>query len=203
MVYTLIAEPRSGGTDLTDWFQEVLSNYTIAQEPYLRNSENFYSHTEDVTDVKWIDEHENVFIREIYERERDFTNLINRSDKVFCLYRKNWYAQTKSKLFHQHQNEYRRHYTKKEMDEIVNHETIVDHYKMEFGKDKKSFQNFIKRNNFMSVSYEDLYYGDDIQKIIKFFNFNTDIKFPLSVRHLKTEDNNPEPLDEIPPLPLI
>lgn len=203
MVYTLIAEPRSGGTDLTDWFEEVLTGFTIAQEPYLKNSENFFSHTEDVTDVKWIDEHENVFIREIYERGRDFTNLINRSDKVFCLYRNNWYAQTKSKLFHQYQTEYRRHYTKKEMDEIANHDMIVDHYYVEFGKDKKSFQNFIKTNKFMSVSYENLYYGNDIQKIIEFFNFNTDIKFPLSVRHLKTEDNKPEPLDEPPPSKLI
>jgi hypothetical protein len=203
MVYTLLAEPRSGGTDLMDWFGAVLSGFTIAQEPYLRNSLNLFSHTEDVTDVKWIDEHKNVFIREIFERQRDFTNLINRSDKVFCLYRKNWYAQTKSKLFVQHHDEYKRIYTKKEMDELVSHDMVVNHYQMEFSKDKNAFQDFIKSHNLMCVSYEDLYYQNDIQKVIDFLNLKTDIKFPLSVRHLKTEDNKPEPLDKLPPSLLI
>lgn len=203
MVYTLLAEPRSGGTDLMDWFGVVLNDFTIAQEPYLRNSLNLFSHTEDVTDVKWIDEHKDVFIREIFERQRDFTNLINRSDKVFCLFRKNWYAQTKSKLFTQHHTEYKRVYTKKEMDELVTHEMIVDHHKMEFSKDKKAFQHLIKSKNFMAVSYEDLYYGNDIQKIKEFLNLKTEVTFPLSVRHLKTEDNIPEPLDKLPPTLLI
>ena len=120
MVYTIIAEPRSGGTSLMNWIEKSLPNYVIAQEPYYINNDRWVD-GENTNNVKWIDNYENLFIREIFKQERSVDLLLKRSDKVLCLYRENWYDQMKSTLYQRvvNFNEYMTTYKKEDVDSLV------------------------------------------------------------------------------------
>ncbi len=191
MIYTIIAEPRSGGTALMDWLEQSMPDYKIAQEPYfIQNSR--WVEGEDVSKVDWIDEYNNIVIREIYKNERDFTNLINKSDKVICLFRRNWYEQIKSILFNRHKDHYLTTYTEQEVNQLVTDEEIDKYYNDFFIKEKTGLKNLIKRNRFDTIVYEDLYYGNHIDKVKSFFNITSEVPFPINKRHLK--DSNGEPI---------
>lgn len=190
MIYTIIAEPRSGGTSLMDWIEKSLPDYVIAQEPYFIGND-YWVDGEDVNNTKWIDKYENLFIREIFRQDRIVDPLLKKSDKVLCLYRENWYDQIKSILYQELNDSqyYMTTYKKEHVDELVSDKLIYEKYN-HFVKTKKDFQEWIKTNNLLCVSYEDLYYGEGINVIKEFFNINTSLKFPLSLRHLKDNFNN-------------
>lgn len=201
MLYTLLAEPRSGGTSLANWIGKSLPTFVVAQEPYFIGND-YWVDGEDKNNVKWIERFDNLFIREIYREDDPLDKLINLSDKVICLYRKNWYEQIKSNLYQEvnGSKEYMTSYKKEDVDSLVTEKMIFKRYDS-FIKYKSEFQNYIKENNFISISYEDLYYGNGIEIVKKHFNINTDIKFPLNKRHLKDINNNEIGLVEVPPTP--
>jgi hypothetical protein len=190
MIYTIIAEPRSGGTSLMDWIEKSLPNYVIAQEPLFVGNDHWVD-GENTDDIEWIGKYENLFIREIYRQDRKVDLLLERSDKVLCLYRDNWYDQVKSILYQEinDSQSYMTTYKKEHVDELVTDKLIYEKYDY-FVKTKSEFQEWIKTNNLLCVSYEDLYYGEGINVIKEFFNINTSLKFPLSLRHLKDNFNN-------------
>ena len=192
MIYTIIAEPRSGGVSLMNWIEKSLPEFTIAQEPWF-NENDLWITGEDVNEVDWIKKYNNICIREIYEPTRDFTNLINISDKVLCLYRKNWREQVRSLLYQEIQNIYLDTYDEQDVLKLITIEMINDRYKSNFKKHKDGFKKFIKENNFISVSYEELYYGDAIDIVKKHFNFDNNVEFPLNMRHLKRDGVPVEP----------
>jgi hypothetical protein len=190
MVYTIIAEPRSGGTSLMDWIEKSLPNYVIAQEPYFIGNDHWVD-GENTDDVEWINKYENLFIREIYRQDRKVDLLLEISDKVLCLYRDNWYDQVKSILYQEinDSQSYMTTYRKEHVDRLVTDKLIYEKYDY-FVKTKNEFQQWIKTNNLLCVSYEDLYYGEGINVIKEFFNIDTSLNFPLSQRHLKDNSNN-------------
>lgn len=202
MVHTIFAEPRSGGTSLMNWIEKSLPNYVIAQEPYFIGN-NHWIDSEDTNDVKWIDKYENLFIREIFRQDRCVDILLNRSDKVLCLYRENWYDQIKSIIYQEENNYdgYMTTYKKENVDLLVTDDLILGKYDF-FNKTKIDFQKWIESNNLISVSYEDLYYGDGINVIKDFFNIDTPIEFPLTKRHLKDNLDKPIGLQIVPPTPI-
>ena len=206
MIYTIIAEPRSGGTSLMDWIEKSLPDYVIAQEPYFIGND-YWVDGQDVNNTKWIDKYENLFIREIFRQDRIVDPLLKKSNKVLCLYRENWYDQIKSILYQELNDSqiYMTTYKKEEVDKLVPEELILDRFKF-FNKTKIEFQKWIKLNNLLSISYEDLYYRNGIKTIEKHFNFKSTISFPLNKRHLKDNEgfeitpNSPPP---IPTRPII
>lgn len=192
MIYTIIAEPRSGGVSLMNWIEKSLPEFTIAQEPwFVENS--LWVEGEDVSDVNWVKEYDNIFIREIYKPSRDFTNLIKLSDRVLCLYRNNWHEQIRSSLFQETNNQYLDDYDESDVLNVVTNDMITHRYVYYFKEHKEKFQQFITENNFISVSYEELYYNKGIDIIKKHFNLNNDIEFPLNTRHLKRDGVPVEP----------
>lgn len=187
MIYTIIAEPRSGGVSLMNWIEKSLPEFTIAQEPWFIEN-TLWVEGEDVNNVEWIKKYENIFIREIYKSERDFEKLIEISDKVICLHRKNWKEQIRSNLF-QGSNEniktYQESYEEEDVLNFVDDEYVMTYYTKHFKNEKDCFKEFIRKNKFTSISYEDLYYGTQINVLKKHFNFDSDVVFPLNTRHLK------------------
>ena len=192
MIYTIIAEPRSGGVSLMNWIEKSLPEFTIAQEPWF-NENDLWITGEDVSEVDWIKKYKNICIREIYKPTRDFTNLINISDKVLCLYRENWQEQVRSGLYQEIQNSYLDTYDEQDVLKSITIEMINDRYGSYFKKHKDFFKKFIKENNFISVSYEELYYGEAIDIVKKHLNFDNNIEFPLNMRHLKRDGVPVEP----------
>jgi hypothetical protein len=186
MIYTIIAEPRSGGVSLMNWIEKSLPEFTIAQEPWF-NENDLWITGEDVSEVDWIKKYNNICIREIYKPTRDFTNLINISDKVLCLYRDNWEEQVRSSLYQENNGSYMDTYDEEDVMNEVTSEMIKHRYVYYFKEHKDKFKQFIKENNFVSISYENLFYGDDVDIIKKHFNFDNNIEFPLNKRHLKRD----------------
>jgi len=75
----------------------------------------------------------------------------------------------------------------------VTDEMVEKRYLFYFKEHKDKFKQFIKENKFVSISYENLYYGDDVEIIKKHFNFYNNIEFPLNNRHLKRDGVPVEP----------
>lgn len=192
MIYTIIAEPRTGGVSLMNWIGKSLPKFTIAQEPWF-NENDLWITGEDVSEVDWIKKYNNICIREIYKPTRDFTNLINISDKVLCLYRDNWEEQIRSSLYQGNTDSYMDTYDEDDVLRVVTDEMIKHRYVYYFKEHKDKFKQFIKKNNFISISYENLYYGNDIDIVKKHLNFDNNIEFPLNMRHLKRDGVPVEP----------
>jgi len=192
MIYTIIAEPRSGGVSLMNWIEKSLPKFTISQEPWFIEND-LWVNGEDVSEVEWVKKYDNIFIREIYKPTRDFNNLIEISDKVLCLYRDNWEEQIRSSLFQETNKKYLDTYNETDVLDVVTNGMIRHRYVYYFKEHKEKFKQFIKENNFPSVSYENLYYGDGVGIIKKHFNFDTDVSFPLNTRHLKRDGIPVEP----------
>jgi hypothetical protein len=187
MVHTIISEPRSGSSHLIDWIRVAVPNFVVCPEPWLNQQSEFDTQGKDISYVDWIDNFNNIFIKEIYYEHENYTNLLNKSEKVICLYRKNWYSQIRSLLFQERQNGFLFNYEKKEVDKIITEEMILEKYRSHHIFHKKNFQDFILKNNLVSISYEELYYGNGLEKFKNHFNINSDFKFPLYERHLKND----------------
>lgn len=192
MIYTVIAEPRSGGVSLMNWFEKSLPEFTIAQEPWFIENDMWVL-GEDVSEVEWIKNYDNICVREIYKPTRDFRNLIEISDNVICLYRDNWEEQVRSSLYQENNGLYMDTYDEEDVLSKVTNEMIKDRYVYYFKEHKDKFKQFIKEHNFVSISYENLYYGNSIDVIKKHFNIDNNVEFPLNTRHLKRDGIPVEP----------
>jgi len=202
MTYTIISEPRSGSSQLIDWVRESHPDFTMAPEPWLNKQPEFNTENKKISYVDWIDNFKNIFIKEMFYKDQDYTNLLNKSEKVICLYRENWYAQVRSLLFQEKQAEFLFSYDKKDVDKEITEGMIMMRYKSHHIYLKKSFQDFILKNNLVSISYEELYYGDGIKKFKDHFNITSEVKFPLYERHLKI-DGKEIGLEKIPNFKII
>ena len=185
MKILIIAEGRTGGTTLMEYLSNELTGYTSITEPYT-NTENGWIENNDMLDIGWLNKFDNFIIKEIFQPEYDFTNLIRECDKVFCVYRENWYQQTKSILYAE-QVGFIRDYNIEEVNKVVTDNAI---FERNIKKSKEVFKNFIKENNFTNVTYEDLYYGNGIDVVKKYLNMEFVNKFPPVKRYLKNNDGS-------------
>ena len=95
MIITILAEPRSGSTNFTNWFY-FNKNFTILFEPITSPKWKWYKHG---TPPKlWEYKTPHLLVKEIFRPEVDFSELIEISDKLIILYRENITEQTQSWL---------------------------------------------------------------------------------------------------------
>ena len=182
----VISEARTGGTTLMDYLEIVFLGYKIVTEPYTNLKD--WIETNDITNVDWYKKRDNVIVKEIYKEEYDFKNFIDSSDKIICVYRNNWYEQVKSVLYAEVGDKFLHNYNIKDVNKHITDRMIYDRYIKTNRKLKKSFINFIESNNFLSVSYEDLYYEDGIDIIKKYLNIESETTFPPIKKYLKNID---------------
>lgn len=199
MVYTIITEARTGGTHLVDALYKELPNFELAVEPW-NGSPNNFTDNKDISNVNWIDNYENIIIKEIYDPNDDvnFLPLIEKSDRVLCLYKDNWYSQIKSMLYSRNFQEWQMEYKKTDVDNKVSDDEIYEFYYGSFKWYKKEFQNFIKNMNLPSISYEKLYFQNGIREVKKIFNLKDTFQFPIYERHLKDDFGNSVGYEETP-----
>ena len=187
MKILIIAEGRTGGTTLMEYLSNELSGYTSITEPYTNPIKGW---VKDISEVKWINEYENCIIKEIFKKEYNLTRLAQLCDKVFCVYRNNWYEQVKSILYSEHVG-FIRDYNIVDVNNLITDEMINERYRCFVREQKKQFQRFIHDNNYLSISYEDLYNGDGIDKIKDYLGIQTQNTFPPVQRYLKDSEGNP------------
>ncbi len=185
MIYTIIAEGRSGGQTLTEWFKLSLNDFYVVHEPFNKDYNEYTTNT-DKTDFTWIDKNKNYVIKELYSE--DITPLLGHSDKTICLYRENWKEQVKSLLYAVKTNRWHTKYTEDSVKKTVTEEEIVSFYEKYYKTQKERFQAFIKENNLKSISYEQLYYGNGIVEIKNHFNITSNVDFPIGQRYYTKEN---------------
>lgn len=187
MKILIISEGRTGGTTLSEYLNNELSGHISITEPYTNPIKGW---VKDNTDTEWIEKYENCVVKEIYKKKYNLLKLSKLCDKVFCVYRENWYEQTKSMLYAEKVG-FIRDYNIADVNKIITDEMINERYTYFVKEEKKEFQNFIKNNNFLSISYEDLYYKNGIDKIIEYLGIKRLNTFPPVQRYLKDLDGNP------------
>ena len=176
MVITILAEPRSGSTNLTNWFY-YNKNFTTLFEPENPNSK-WYQNEIAPKDYKYNTKH--LCIKEIYYPHKDWNSLLSISDKIIVLYRENGQEQLESFLNSIKTNNWHSNYVyKSEESDLLNEKTMY------FNTLKKEFkENYIDKE-FFTISYEELYYNNGFEKIVNYIKIDDvkNIRFPVGSKY--------------------
>ena len=176
MVITILAEPRSGSTNLTNWFY-FNKNFTTLFEPANPGSK-WYQNEIVPKDYKYNTKH--LCIKEIYYPDINWDSLLNMSDKIIVLYRENSQEQLESFLNSIKTNNWHTNYVyKAEENDLLNEKSNY------FNTLKKEFkENYIDKD-FFTISYEELYYNNGFEKIVNYLNTEDvkNIAFPVGKKY--------------------
>jgi hypothetical protein len=175
MIILLIAEIRSGSTNLAKWLKESLPDFQLLNEPYNPKSSHF------IGDSK-IDKTKNYIISEkFFNNENLLNELIGISDVVFCLYREDIKSQTESYIIADATQNWYDVY----VDDIISKNIDVEFgdKKNTFHKLKQDFQSFIKDSDITTFTYEGLYYDNKIDELKTYLNIESNIPFPYGQKY--------------------
>jgi hypothetical protein len=163
MIITILAEPRSGSTNLANWF---ISNksFTILFEPITSPWWKWYKHG--VPPKLWKYETPNLLVKEIYRPGVDLSELIEISDKLIILYRENTIQQTESWLNANKTNNWDKNW-------IFNENLINNENSVYFNEIKKGIKEDYLNKDYFNISYEELYYNNGFQKVIDYLNIDS------------------------------
>lgn len=181
MIILILSEARSGSVNLMEWLKKSNPDYIVLTEPYNKKSIDFI--TEDKYDTSWIDFSKDYVINEkFYPNCGDLTELINISDLTLALYRENSIEQIESFIIADVTDSWRNEYNGN--DTILKYcDTLYLDRKLYFEKLKIDFQEFIKKHQIKSFTYEGLYYRNEIDDFKKFFEIKINIPFPYGKKY--------------------
>lgn len=189
MIITILAEPRSGSTNLTNWFYfnknfTVFFNPTI--KPEFRNSNhNWYQNDIHPKDYKYKTEH--LLIKEDYYHYKNYDIFTSTSDKVICLYRENEKEQIESWINAKTTNNWDKQWVSKELKN--DNETNF------FLELKKLFKEKYLDKDYFKISYEELYYNGGFQRVLDYLNIDEleNKNFPYGTKY-RIDINKPRNL---------
>lgn len=174
MLITLLCEPRSGSTNLANWFY-FKKNFTVLFEPMTNSKMKWYKGTTPPSEWEYSTEH--LLVKEILGNGLYFDELISMSDKVILLYRENEKDQIDSWLNATIENNWDRQWVYKGLENKAKEEA--------FKEEKKYFKENYLDKDFFRVSYEELYYSSGFQRVLDYLNI-TDLEnknFPYGEKY--------------------
>jgi hypothetical protein len=176
MVITILAEPRSGSTNLTNWFY-FNKKFTTLFEPANPGSK-WYQNEIAPQDYKYNTKH--LCIKEIYYTGINWDSLLSISDKIIVLYRENEQEQLESFLNSIKTNNWHTNYVYTPQE---NH--LLSEKAKYFNELKKEFREKYINKEFFTISYEELYYNNGFEKIINYLNIPDveNIGFPIGTKY--------------------
>ena len=160
MIITILAEPRSGSTNLTNWFYSN-KNFTTLFEPSNPVSK-WFQNSKEPKDYKYKTEH--LLIKEDYYHYKNYDIFTSTSDKVICLYRENEKEQIESWINAKTTNNWDKQWVSKELKN--DNETNF------FLELKKSFKEKYLDKDYFNISYEELYYNNGFRKVLDYLNMD-------------------------------
>lgn len=169
MVITILAEPRSGSTNLTNWFY-FNKNFTVFFNPDIkpehRNQQTIRWYQGGISPKDYVYKTPHLLIKEDFYHYKDFSEFIEISDKVICLYREDESTQIESWINAKKTNNWSNHWSySKNNFKLDESESIF------FKELKESFRNrYLNDSNYFKISYEELYYNNGFQKIVDYLN---------------------------------
>lgn len=162
MVITILAEPRSGSTNLANWFISK-KKFTILYEPITSPDLQWYQN--DISPKFWKYNTPHLIVKEIYHPDTDFSELIEMSDKVIILYRENQKEQSQSWLNANKTNNWDKTWVLKE--ELIENEDTTF-----FNRIKDGIKKDYLDKDYFKISYEELYYNNGFQKVVDYINLD-------------------------------
>jgi hypothetical protein len=162
MIITILAEPRSGSTNLANWFY-FNENFTILFEPITSPKWQWYKNG--VSPKLWEYKTPHLLVKEIFRPDEDFSELIEISDKLIILYRENTTEQTQSWLNANKTNNWDKAWVFKE-DLIKNEDESY------FNQIKNGIKENYLDKDYFNISYEELYYNNGFQKVLDYLNMD-------------------------------
>ena len=185
MIITIIAEPRSGSTNLANWFY-FNKNFTLLFEPITSPEWKWYKHG--ISPKLWEYKTSHLLVKEIFRPDVDFSELIEISDKLIILYRENITEQTESWLNATKTNNWDKVWVFKE-------NLIADHDASYFYQIKNGIKENYLNKNYFNISYEELYYNNGFQKVLDYLNINEleNKNFPYGQKY-RIDVNKPKSL---------
>jgi hypothetical protein len=184
MIITLLCEPRSGSTNLTNWFYynkqfTTLFNPDIPPESRSPLTVKWYQNNVPPKDYIYKTPH--LCIKADFYQNKDYSEFIKISDKVICLYRENETEQIESWITAKRTN----NWSDKWLFSENNFKTDINEV-MFFKQLKQSFvERYLSDSNFFKISYEELYYNNGFQKIVDYVDLECvkNEKFPIGKKY--------------------
>lgn len=160
MVILLLCEPRSGSTNLANWFyfHKEFTTLFIPSDP----TSKWYKSIPP-TDYLYSTKH--LFIKEDYYPHKDYSEFINISDKVIYLYRENSTEQIDSWVNAKLSNNWDGNWYSNELIYDSNQSAYFTELKQSFK------ESYLDTDNF-KISYEELYYNNGLQRILEYLNID-------------------------------
>lgn len=169
MIITLLCEPRSGSTNLANWFFNQYKLFTVLFNPDIKpenqppNNAKYYQNGLHPSQYKYKTPH--LIIKEDYYHYKNYGEFVEASDRIICLYRKNENEQIESWINAKHSGNW--------VNEWVFENKINEKEKFFFKQLKASFkEKYLDTNKFFKISYEELYYENGLIKILNYLKIN-------------------------------
>jgi hypothetical protein len=174
MIITLLCEPRSGSTNLANWFY-FNKKFTTLFEPLDPKSKWFQNN---INDFKY--NTDNLCIKETYYPHSNWEELIHISNKIILLYREDYQLQLESFLNSISTNNWDGEYIFN-----VKENSIVSEKTEYFKILKNEFKKKYLDKEFFKISYEELYYNNGFQKIVDYIDLDyvKNEKFPYGKKY--------------------
>jgi hypothetical protein len=172
MVITILAEPRTGSTNLANWFNSN-NDFTILQEPLNKYGKSYKKNKPINT---WSYNTPHLLIKEIYDPNKNLKELIEFSDKIIILYRKNKKEQLESWLVAMVTNNWGVKWVNRKIN-IPDKELKIEIFNKMVNGFEKEYRSC---DNMFKISYEELYYYNGFEKIVNYLNIESvkNINFP-------------------------
>lgn len=184
MVITILCEPRTGSTNLLNWFGSH-DNYSFVFEPFnnpicckTKSSKNIiFNNKKDIT--LWQYNTDNIVIKEIAHSRINYEYFLKNSDKVIVLFRENYEEQTKSFLMSSATQNFFNPYS-------YDKDMIKDETSVYLENTKNEIKKYFNSEYFLT-SYEDLYYNGKIKQVIDYIGTNdlNQDTFPYGTKYRK------------------
>ena len=181
MVITILAEPRSGSSNLLHWFG-LHPNYTLVFEPITnptffkkKSSKNLkYGNLNDINSYKYNTPH--LVIKEIANITEYHNTILNNSDKVIVLFREDYKKQLESFMLAYNTDNWFGRY-------VYDEKYIVTQEQLILNKSKEQIE--VYKSKYFSISYEDLYHRDKIKELIDYIGDSDlySIPFPYGEKY--------------------
>ena len=181
MIITILAEPRTGSTNLANWFY-FNKNFTTLFIP--SDVKSKWYNPKSPKEYEYDSKH--LLIKEDYYHYKNFDELISISDKIILLYRENIEEQIQSWISAKTTNNWDGPWDWKNLKNEV--ETDF------FMQLKLSFKEKYLNKDYFKISYEELYYNNGLQIIIDYLkidelenkNFPIGRKYRINVNKTKS-----------------
>lgn len=165
MIITILAEPRTGSTNLAYWFR-LNKEFTVLIEPY---NPYTYDYKKGKKLSEWEYDTPHLLIKEIYTIDTDLNDLITKSDKIIILYRENKKEQSESWAAANSTNNWTESWRPNDRVKYHMNDTKIDYfYNLVHGFNI----NYISNEKYFKISYEELYYNNGLKKIIDYLNLD-------------------------------